>query len=128
MAAHDAGMTALGNRAHLVAAPAARDRLIHCFTAVLGCGDPLRMTVPGVAEPILAFRFPNGGSISVEFTERALDEGQARQGAWLELVTDDPGALQRKIVDAGLPRLTSLLSDRFYFVLPGGQVMGVVGS
>jgi hypothetical protein len=76
-------------------------------------------------EPILAFRFPGGGSLSVEFTEDALDEPQARHGAWLEVSVDDPAALKQRVLEAGLPQVKYGPTGRFYFVVPGGQVVGI---
>ena len=121
-------MIALSNRAHILAPPEARERLVWCMTTLLGCGAPVTMSLPGLAEPMLAFRFPDGGSMSIEFTDRALDEANVRRGAWFELKTDDPGALARRVVDAGLPRVSAIAPDRFYFALPGGQVLGIVGA
>jgi hypothetical protein len=111
-----------------LARPSVKEQLKWCFTTVLDCGAPAQKEVPSLAEPILAFRFPNGGSISVEFTQDALDEQQARRGAWLELRTDDPAALKKKVLEAGLPQVKYLVTERFYFVAPGGQVFGIVGE
>ncbi len=119
-------MIALGNRAHIVAHPSVKERLALCFSTILGCGTPVSFTVPGLREPILAFRFPHGGSISVEFSEKALDEEQARRGAWLEIRADDPVALTRRVLDADLPRIEYIATNTFYFVIPGGQVIGIV--
>ncbi len=121
-------MIALGNRAHILARPHVKDQLESCFTTVLGCGAPARLDAPGLREPILAFRFPSGGSLSVEFTEDALDEQQARRGAWLEVRVDDPAALRKKVLEAGLPQVKYSATDRFYFVVPGGQVLGIVAA
>jgi hypothetical protein len=118
-------MIALTNRAHMLARPHVKEQLESCFTTVLGCAAPLRMDVPGLPEPILAFRFPGGGSVSVEFTEDALDEQHARHGAWLEVSVDDAAALKQKVLDAGLPQVKYGPAGRFYFVIPGGQVMGI---
>src|SRR5262249_5852725 len=97
---------AFSNRAHIFASPKVKEKLIWCFSDVLGCGPPMPLNAPGLAEPMLAFRFPGGGSFSVEFTEDALDEQRIRRGAWLEIWSNDPAALQRKILDAGLPQVT----------------------
>ncbi len=121
-------MIALGNRAHILAHPDVKERLKWCFTTVLGCGPAASLDVPGLPEPILAFRFPNGGSLSVEFNEDALDEQQARRGAWLEVRVDDPSALKQKILGAGLPQVEYIATNTFYFVVPGGQVLGIVSS
>src|SRR5215471_2179828 len=60
---------AFSNRAHIFASPKVREKLISCLRDVVGCGSPMSLSAPGLPEPILAFRFPGGGSISVEFTE-----------------------------------------------------------
>jgi hypothetical protein len=119
---------AFGNRAHIFAPPKVKEKLVWCFSDVLGCGQPLSLNAPGLAEPILAFRFPGGGSFSVEFTEDALDENRARRGAWLEIWSSDPAALKRKILDAGFRQVTYPATNTFYFAAPGGQVLGVVSG
>jgi hypothetical protein len=117
---------AVGDRAHLIALPSVKEKLTWCFATVLGCGAPASLNAPGLAEPILAFRFPGGGSLSVEFTPDALDEQSARRGAWLEIRSSDPAALQEKVLKAGLAQVHHPATNTFYFVVPGGQVMGIV--
>jgi hypothetical protein len=119
-------MIAISNRAHIYVRPDAKEKVKWCFTTVLGCGAPLSLDNTGQADPILAFTFPNGGSLSFEFTDDALDEQQARRGAWLEVKADDPSALKKKILEAGLPHLKHPATSTFYFVVPGGQVVGIV--
>jgi hypothetical protein len=116
----------LGTRAHFTAKPAVQDKLTSCFSTVLRCGPPLVVNAPGVAGPILAFRFPNGGSVSVELSDDALDEHLARRGAWLEIQTDDVDTLKRRILDAGLEQIEYPATTTFYFFAPGGQVFGIV--
>jgi hypothetical protein len=119
---------ALGNRSHLRVQPHVKDRLTTFFGDVLGCGAPLAMTVPGLPEPILAFRLPGGGSISFEFSPEALDEPQMRRGAWLELRTNDVDTLVKTVLDAGVERVRYVAASTFYFVAPGGQVFGIVAN
>ena len=126
--AEDRPGLAFSNRAHIFALPKVKEKLLWCFRDVLGCGTPASLNAPGLAEPILAFRFPGGGSFSVEFTETALDEQHARRGAWLEIWSDDPEALKRKILDAGLPQVSYPATNTFYFAAPGGQVLGIVSG
>jgi hypothetical protein len=114
----------LGSRAHIFAPPHLRAELIWCFGTVLGCGEPASIPLPGVAEPVLGFRFPNGGSLSIEFTDDAPDSQPPHGGAWLELQTDDSAALRDKVLAAGLPQITHAGHD-FYFAAPGGQVFSV---
>jgi len=82
------------------------------------------LDVPGLPEPILAFRFPTGGSLSVEFNEDALGEQQARRGAWLEVRVVDPSALKQKILEAGLLQVEYLATYTFYFVVPAVKSWG----
>jgi hypothetical protein len=119
---------AFSNRAHIFARPRVKERLIWCFSTVLGCGAPVALNASGLSEPILAFRFPNGGSLSIEFTADALDEQQVRRGAWLEIWSNDPAALKEKILEAGLSQVSYPATNTFYFVAPGGQVFGIVSA
>jgi len=115
-------MIALTNRVHLFAHPDVQDALSTFFTDILECEAA---AIPGTL--IVAFRFANDTSVSVEFTPDALDAEQARRGAWLEVTTDDPAALQHNVLAAGLPRV-DYPTGRFYFQAPGGQVWGIYGS
>ena|SRR5579884_4162168 len=113
-------MVALSNRVHTYARPNSKEKLIDFFTNILGCEV--------LPSPVLAFAFSNGASLSVEFTEDALDERQARWGAWLELKTDDATGLREKVLAAGLPRVEFSGNNYFYFQAPGGQVFRIASS
>ena len=117
-------MVMLSNRVHIFARPHFKDDLIWCFGSVLECGDPVSIRLPGVPEPVLGFRFPDGGALSIEFTDEAPEAHHRRGGAWLELQSDDPSALRDKIPAAGLPEVEHAGHD-FYFAAPGGQVFSV---
>lgn len=119
---------AFSDRAHIFARPHVKEKLTWCFSTVLGCGAPATLNAPGLSEPILAFRFPSGGSLSVEFTEDALDEQNARRGAWLEIRSNDPAALKKNILEAGLSQVHYPATNTFYFIVPGGQVLGIVSA
>lgn len=114
-------MVMLNNRVHFFARPDVREKLTEFFTGLLGCDAAL---VPGTS--ILLVRFPNT-NLTVDFTDDAPDEQQARRGAWLELKPDDPAALKQKVLAAGLPQV-SYSTSRFYFQSPGGQVWGIADS
>src|SRR5690348_1073069 len=100
-------MIAQSNRVHTFARPDSREKLIEFFTDILGC-----QVVPA---PVLVFAFSNGASLSVKFTEDALDEQQARRGAWLELKNDDAAGLKEKVLAAGLPKVEFTGNNYFYF-------------
>src|SRR5213076_2787355 len=90
----------LGNRAHFHARPQYRAALVRCFADVLGCAGPISLPARGNPDAILAFSFPDGGSISIDFIDDALDAEQARRSAWLELRSADASAMQRRVLDA----------------------------
>lgn len=117
---------AFSDRAHIFARPGVKEKLAWCLGTVLGCGAPMTLNAPGLTEPILAFRFPKGGSLSIEFTDDALDEQHVRRGAWLEVRSDDPAAMKKKVLEAGLPQVHYPATNTFYFEAPGGQVFGIV--
>jgi hypothetical protein len=117
--------TSLGNGTHFLARPEFRDALVTCFSEVLGCGAPMTLPNRDPAGPVLAFKFPGGGSVSVQFTAEALDETLARRGAWLDLKCRDPAALEAAVLKAGLPQIHYPATTTFYFAAPGGQVFGV---
>lgn len=120
-------MIALNNRIHLFDRPNSKERLIHFVTTILDC-PVSRFDVPGIPAAIIAFRLPNGGSLSVEFTDDAMDEERVQLGAWLELVADDPEQLKQRVIDAGLPLVHHAGQEHFYFKAPGGQVFGIAGT
>jgi hypothetical protein len=107
-------MTALGNNVHIFARPTRREALKWLFETVLQCGPVATLEHPGMAEPMLVVRLPEGGSISIEFIEDAADGDQPRFATWLELRTAEPDILMRTVLEAGLrevkhPRSSVLL-------------------
>ena len=117
-------MTAIGHNVHIFARPHRRKELVRCFETVLGC---LVRTVelPGLAEPMLVAKFPDGGALSIEFVDDAPDDdNQLRLGAWLELRADDPAAVMRAVMEAGFPEVKHP-GHPYYFMAPGGQVFTV---
>lgn len=121
-------MTTLSNRVHMFARPEVKDALTEFFTVLLGCTLAFSSDAPGNPTPVLAFAFPGGGSLSVEFTPNALDEGHARKGLWIEVEADDAAAVQRRILAAGCPQVRYPGNDYFYVAAPGGQVLRIVSS
>ena len=121
-------MIALSNSVHLYARPDTKERFLEFFTGILGLEAVESAVTAGSQEPIYAFKFSNGGSLSVEFTPDALDEQQAQRGAWLELRTDDAVGLQQKVQAFGLKRVVHPYTPFFYIQAPGGQVFRIVSS
>ncbi len=113
-------MIALSNRVHLFARPDIKEELTTFFTSIFECKSAV---ITGTS--MLVFQFPNNATLSVDFTADALDTEHAGYGAWLEVQTDDPPALQRKVLAAGLSQV-DYATGRFYFRAPGGQVWGIL--
>lgn len=117
-------MTALGNNAHIFARPARREALKRLFETVLEC-PVATVEHPGMVEPMLIVRMPDGGSVSIEFTEDGADSDEPRLATWLELRTADPAGLMRTVLAAGLKEVKHP-GHPYYFVAPGGQVFTIV--
>jgi hypothetical protein len=121
-------MIALSNSIHLYARPGTKEKFLEFFTSILGLEAAESSDAVGSPEPIYGFKFSNGASLSVEFTEDALDDQQAQRGAWLELRTDDAAGLQQKALAFGLPRVVHPYTPFFYIQAPGGQIYRIVSG
>jgi hypothetical protein len=121
-----AGQLALSPRSHFKARPNYREAFVICFSQVLGLGPPAVLRTSAPLGPIIAYRFPGGGSVSVEFTPDALAPDDLRRGAWLEILADDPAPLQAAVQAAGHPVIHYAATKSFYFEAPGGQVFSIV--
>lgn len=118
-------MISLGSNVHLFARPERRESLRSLFEAVLKSGPVIAIDFPGMDEPMLLVRFPEGGSLSIEFTPGADDSDEARFAAWLELRAREPEVVIEALRNAGI-REVKHPGHPFYFVAPGGQVFTVV--
>ena len=121
-------MIALSNSVHLYVRPDSKEQFLEFFTRILGLEAIASSDAIGSPKPIYAFAFANGASLSVEFTEDALDNQHAQRGAWLELRTDDAAGLQQKVQAFGLKRVVHPYTPFFYIQAPGGQVFRIVSS
>jgi hypothetical protein len=114
----------VNSRVHAFARPETKEAAIQFYTGVLG-GQLL--PVPGGDERcVVAFRFSVGTSLSIGFTNDALDDEALRRGAWLEAIADEPYVLQERVLEAGLRQVDYPGSNVFYFQAPGGQVWRIV--
>jgi hypothetical protein len=118
----------LSNSIHVYARHDIKERFLEFFTDILGLEAVASSDVAGSEEPIYAFKFSNGASLSVEFTDDALSDQEAKRGAWLELRTDDALELQQKVQAFGLKRVIHPYTPFFYIQAPGGQVFRIVSS
>jgi hypothetical protein len=120
-------MTALGNNVHIFARPHRREELRWLFETVLQSGPVASVEHPGMVEPMLVVRFPDGGNISIEFVDDAVDADEPRLAAWMELRSADPAALMQTVISAGL-REVKHPGHPYYFMAPGGQVFTIVAA
>lgn len=118
-------MIGLGNNAHIFARPSRRDSLRTLFETVLKCGPVATIEIPGIDEPMFLIRLPQGGALSIEFTDDADDSDEPRLAAWLELRSTEPAVAVEALRNAGIREIRHP-GHPFYFMAPGGQVFTVV--
>lgn len=95
------GIVGLGARVHLFIPPAEREAFMALFRDVLGC-EVLELDF-GLEHPVLLVRLEDGSAFSVEATDlapqpmsvRAVDDGTAPRGAWIEFRTRELDRQQR---------------------------------
>jgi hypothetical protein len=114
---------ALGNNVHIFVRPHRRGELAECFETVLG-SMVRAVEFPGIDQPMLVVSFPGVGHLSIEFTDDAPDDDRPRLGAWLELCADDPVAVFRAALEAGLTEVKHP-GHPYHFMVPGGQVFTI---
>jgi hypothetical protein len=117
-------MIGLGNNAHMFAKPRRREELRRLFEDVLRI-PTAAVEHPGMAEAMLIVRFPQGGSLSIEFTPDAADADEPRLATWLELRAVEPPAAIEALSRAGI-REVKHPGHPYYFMAPGGQVFTIV--
>lgn len=109
-----------GNHSKMTARVSERDRIRNFFGDVLGC----RITNKPDIDII---RLGTDFSFGVAYEDSALSESEALKSIWLELWTEFPEELKRKIVDFGVKQLEYWDKEHFYFQAPGGQVFRLAG-
>ena len=78
-------------------------------------------------EDIDMFELADGAQIGVFFRADALDEAQARMGAWLEFAAEDPAALTKTLEGLAVARVPNDDTRHAYFQAPGGPVFRIAG-
>lgn len=74
------------------------------------------------------FKLSDGLSVGVFYEDDALDEAQARKGAWLEFAVDDAAAGAALLEKLGVARVAYSDTTHAYFQAPGGPVFRVAGA
>lgn len=114
-----------GTHSKMLARPSDRTRLQSFYRDVLGCEVGAGPQHPGGPEDTELLRFANGFTIVVQYTDSALADVDLKKAIWLELQTDNPGDLAKKIESFGIHAFDYFDKDHFYFQAPGGQVFRV---
>ncbi len=68
------------------------------------------------------FELADGTNVGVFFEAEALDEVQARKGAWLEFLVEDPAASAEHLAALAIARVDFSDKSHAYFQAPGGPV------
>lgn len=114
-------MIRLGPHLKITAKPAHRERVRALLTGTLDLGLVDRGDVYDI------YRL-GSGSVGYFFLDDALSEEEARKGAWIELLVDDPDAVTAALAGQGLTPFDYVDKSHRYFSLPGGQVFRLAGT
>ena len=120
-------MIGLGNNVHVFAKPHRREAMHRLFEDLLQCGPVVTIEHPGMAEPMLIVHFPQGGSLSIEFTPDASDSEEPRLATWLELRALEPNRAIDALRSARI-REVKHPGHPYYFMAPGGLVFTIVSA
>lgn len=111
----------IGNHSKFTARPTDRARIRKFFMEVLACDITRR------SNEIDFFRLGDNFFFAAIYAEQALPEKDARKSIWLELKSNDPEALSRRIREFGVIEVESWEKNRLYFQAPDGQVFRIAG-
>jgi len=114
--------TMIGNHAKLTARPADRAHIRRFYQDVLGC----QMTKE--SDEMDYLRFGGDFFLTVIYNGTTLPADEQTRAVWLELKTEDPAGLTRKVRAFGVKELDNCEQGRLYFQAPGGQVFRIVGA
>jgi hypothetical protein len=110
----------VGNHSKVVSRPADQARIRAFCRDVLGCELTKQTADVGM------IRFEGDFFLTVLYSDQALRAEDARSSIWLELRSDDPAALNARILKFGGYRIGNRDAEHLYFQAPGGQVFRVV--
>lgn len=113
---------ALGEYSKMVIRPSERDRVQRFYRDVLGC----QVTTKSKAMDLI--RLGMDFYIGAVYDDSALSDADRLNSIWLELRTENPEMLKRKIPEFGCREVEYWDKEHFYFQAPGGQVFRLVGK
>jgi hypothetical protein len=112
----------LGENSKLTALPSERDSIRKFYQDVLGCPQTRE------SERTDFFRIGSNFYLGVVYDDSALSVSDRVKSIWLELRTDNPEELKKKILRFGIQEIEYWDKEHFYFQAPGGQVFRLAGT
>lgn len=110
----------IGNHSKVVARHSDQERIRAFYQGVLGC------VLTKESANVDYIKFHQGFFLAVLYQDAVPTQEQLRQSIWLELRSDEPAELRKKIVDFGVTEIDMPGADHLYFQAPGGQVFRLV--
>lgn len=110
----------IGNHSKIVARHSDQELIRSFYRDVLGC------VLTKESKDVDYIKFHEGFFLAVLYRDAAPSPQDAENAIWLELRSDEPAALRKKIVDFGVHRIEMPGAEHLYFQAPGGQVFRLV--
>ena len=111
-----------GDHACLRALPSERPVIRKFFCRALGAVQTRETDACDI------FRLGYRLHLAIAYSPYALPPTVLEKSIWLELKTDDPGAMREKILAAGGREIEHCDKEHFYFQAPGGQVFRLISE
>ena len=112
----------IGNHSKIVARHSDQERIRAFYGGVLGCA------LTKESRDVDYIRFHGGFFVAVLYQDTVPSPEELQQSIWLELRSDEPAKLRKKIVDFGVTEIPLPGADHLYFQAPGGQVFRLVAD
>ncbi len=112
----------LGENSKMTVRPSERERLERFYRDVLGCNVITKSKTLDIIQMGKTF------FIGVVYDDSALSDSDFLKSPWLDLRTDRPEELKRRILSFGIKEIQYWDKEHFYFQAPGGQVFRLVGK
>ncbi len=97
-----------------------REQAFRFYREILGCRKLADIPYPNMD----LYEFDGGFVLGLFFCDarETLSERDHLKATWMEIKTDDPEGLKKRLIDFGVHEVEFEDKSRFYFQAPGGQV------
>jgi catechol 2,3-dioxygenase-like lactoylglutathione lyase family enzyme len=110
----------IGNHSKIVARHEDQQRIRTFYCELLGC------TLAKQSKDVDYIKFHADFFLAVLYQDAVPTAEAMRQAIWLELRTEEPAALRKKILDFGVHVIEIPNAEHLYFQAPGSQVFRLV--